>query len=203
MPSIKKVKSQEQPETNESRLLAAAIRCIEKYGVKKTFIDDIAKEAGLSRPTAYRVFSSRNELLERVAKGRVDEMEAKMKPRMLKYGSFEEALIQGTIASMQVSKKDKIFNAILEVVGEGGIERYLVQPTSHAHDNISGVWNAVIERAQASGELRAGLTKDEAITWIASVECILMLRNDMTTKEQEQFLKKFMLPALIEPKRAR
>ncbi len=196
MPS--KATSKAQIETNEARLLAAALRCIEKFGVAKTFIEDIAKEAGLSRPTAYRVFGSRMVLLERVAQERVDLMEAKMKPRMLKYSSFEEALIKGTVASMNVAKSDKMFMDIVAELGERGIERYMVDPKSHAHENIKGVWSDVIDRATESGELKAGLTKDEVVNWIASLECILLLRDDLTAKkDQELFLKKFMVPALL------
>jgi AcrR family transcriptional regulator len=53
-------------DSNEQRLLDAAIRCIETHGVGKTILDDIAREANSSRRTVYRVFGSRRELLEKV-----------------------------------------------------------------------------------------------------------------------------------------
>src|SRR5207245_2311249 len=87
-------------ESNEVRLLAAAIRCFEKHGVSQTSIDDIARDAGLSRPTAYRVFRSRGELLQRVAQDRSARLETKMKPLMQRYRSFEQALVHGVMASM-------------------------------------------------------------------------------------------------------
>ena len=36
------------------QILAAAERVIMRYGVSKTTMDDIGKEAGVSRPTVYR-----------------------------------------------------------------------------------------------------------------------------------------------------
>src|SRR5260370_12368713 len=45
------------------RILAAAERCIERHGIRKTTMDDIASEVGLSRPNVYRYFADRDDLL--------------------------------------------------------------------------------------------------------------------------------------------
>lgn len=39
----------------EDRILDAAVRCVARWGVGKTTLDDIAREAGCSRATLYRV----------------------------------------------------------------------------------------------------------------------------------------------------
>src|ERR1700741_1342518 len=45
------------------RILAAAERCIVRYGFRKTTMDDIASELGLTRPNVYRYFADRDDLL--------------------------------------------------------------------------------------------------------------------------------------------
>ena len=45
------------------RILAAAERCIDRHGIRKTTMDDIASEVGLSRPSVYRYFADRDDLL--------------------------------------------------------------------------------------------------------------------------------------------
>jgi AcrR family transcriptional regulator len=45
------------------RILDAAGRCIERHGIHKTTMDDIASEVGLSRPRVYRYFADRDDLL--------------------------------------------------------------------------------------------------------------------------------------------
>ena len=45
------------------RILAAAERCIERHGIRKTTMDDVASEVGLSRPSVYRYFADRDDLL--------------------------------------------------------------------------------------------------------------------------------------------
>src|ERR1700757_4525010 len=45
------------------RILAAAERCVARYGLRKTTIDAIASEVGWSRPNVYRYFADRDDLL--------------------------------------------------------------------------------------------------------------------------------------------
>ena len=40
----------------ERRLVDAALTCLGRYGLRKTSLDDIAREAGVSRATVYRIF---------------------------------------------------------------------------------------------------------------------------------------------------
>src|SRR5437016_7435161 len=52
------------PLTLRDRLLAATYRCVSRFGLGKTTIEDVAKESGLSRATIYRQFpGGRDELL--------------------------------------------------------------------------------------------------------------------------------------------
>jgi AcrR family transcriptional regulator len=47
----------------ELRVIEGALRCIARWGVAKTTLDDVAREAGISRATLYRVFPGGKELL--------------------------------------------------------------------------------------------------------------------------------------------
>ena len=52
------------PLTLRDRLLAATYRCVARFGLGKTTIEDVVKESGLSRATIYRQFpGGRDELL--------------------------------------------------------------------------------------------------------------------------------------------
>ena len=47
----------------EGRVLDAAKRCCERWGIAKVTIDDIAAEAGVSRATLYRLFPGGKDVL--------------------------------------------------------------------------------------------------------------------------------------------
>ena len=52
------------PLSLHDRLLEATYRCVERFGLGKTTIDDVVKESGVSRATIYRQFAGgRDELL--------------------------------------------------------------------------------------------------------------------------------------------
>lgn len=51
------------PEQARERLMDAAIACLQRYGLEKTGLADIASAAGVTRPTIYSYFASRDELL--------------------------------------------------------------------------------------------------------------------------------------------
>lgn len=49
--------------TKREQILTAAERATQRYCLSKATMDDIGREAGISQPTLYRYFSSRNNLL--------------------------------------------------------------------------------------------------------------------------------------------
>lgn len=51
------------PEQARERLMDAALACLQRYGLEKTGMADIASAAGVTKPTLYGYFSSRDELL--------------------------------------------------------------------------------------------------------------------------------------------
>ncbi|MEP9394960.1 TetR/AcrR family transcriptional regulator [Gordonia sp. VNK1] len=50
-----------------SRILDAAIRCVNRYGAQKTTLADVAGELGVTRQTVYRYFPTVNDVLAAVA----------------------------------------------------------------------------------------------------------------------------------------
>src|SRR3954464_1502302 len=52
------------PLSQRDRLLGATYRCVERFGLAKTTVEDVVKESGVSRATIYRQFpGGRDELL--------------------------------------------------------------------------------------------------------------------------------------------
>jgi AcrR family transcriptional regulator len=51
-----------QEEATRARILDAAFACAERFGVGRTTISDVAREARLSRQTLYRYFDSKHDL---------------------------------------------------------------------------------------------------------------------------------------------
>jgi AcrR family transcriptional regulator len=80
----------------ETRIVDATLRCIARWGTVKTTLDDVARQAGCSRATVYRVFpGGKDALLETVARREVDRFFAALVSRIESAPTLEDALAAG------------------------------------------------------------------------------------------------------------
>jgi AcrR family transcriptional regulator len=59
-----------QPGSTEVRVLDAVVSCAARWGMEKTTVDDVAREAGVSRATVYRLFPGGKPAMVRMATDR-------------------------------------------------------------------------------------------------------------------------------------
>jgi AcrR family transcriptional regulator len=80
----------------DKRIVEAALRCVARWGVNKTTLDDVAREAGLSRATIYRLVpGGKDGLMELVARVEITEFFQKLAERLEAATSLEELLVTG------------------------------------------------------------------------------------------------------------
>src|SRR5438270_2034743 len=84
--------------TQEQRVIDAALRCIARWGIGKTTLDDVAREASCSRATIYRLFpGGKDSLLEAVVHVELSRFFAELGRRLdLAGDDLEEMLVAGT-----------------------------------------------------------------------------------------------------------
>src|SRR5438874_9899399 len=84
------------PTVQVQRLVDATLRCIARWGVAKTALDDVAREAGLSRATVYRLFpGGRDGLLDVVARVEIARFFSAVAARLETAPDLEELLVAG------------------------------------------------------------------------------------------------------------
>ena len=85
-----------RPVAQEARVIEAALRCIGRWGTAKTTIDDIAREAGCSRATIYRLFAGgKDAVLSAVATAEVARFFAGVAERIEPAETMEDVLVAG------------------------------------------------------------------------------------------------------------
>src|SRR6201993_5479887 len=75
------------------RILAAAERCIDRHGIRKTTMDDVACEVGLSRPSVYRYFADRDDLLIELLTRHARALINRAHKAMSRQSSFSDQII--------------------------------------------------------------------------------------------------------------
>lgn len=90
------------PEGEAHRLgvVDAALRCLARSGVAKTSLDDVAREAGLSRATLYRLFpGGREAVLRAVVETEAERLFADLGAVMGKAEDLDEMVVAGITAT--------------------------------------------------------------------------------------------------------
>lgn len=146
--------------SSRARVLDAAFACVARFGVTKTTVEDVAREARLSRATLYRVFpGGRDELIGALISREVDSFFSALATRMDECSGIGERLgVFLTSSSAQLADHDALrvvlghepelvlpflsftnFESVLEVFADF-LEPYLSPPLEAEDARRVGEW---------------------------------------------------------------
>jgi AcrR family transcriptional regulator len=84
--------------TQEQRVIDAALRCVARWGIGKTTLDDVAREASCSRATIYRLFpGGKDALLDAIARTELDRFFTGLALRFDEATTLEDLLVGGVV----------------------------------------------------------------------------------------------------------
>jgi AcrR family transcriptional regulator len=122
-------------------ILAATLRCLSRWGLSKTTLDDIARESRCSRATVYRLFPGGKEtLLAEVAADEVERFFASIGARLERSLDVEELLVEGLTEALRQLRDHPALGSLLE--REPG--RLLPQPASGAIGHVVAISGAFL-----------------------------------------------------------
>ncbi len=88
----------DQGSPNRVRIIDASLACLARHGTLKTTVDDIARQAGVSRATVYRVFpGGRDEMLAAVVDTEMARLFSALGVRLGEAEDLKEALTNGIV----------------------------------------------------------------------------------------------------------
>lgn len=96
------------------RLVDGALRCLARQGIAKTTVDDIAREAGLSRATAYRAFpGGKDDILAAVVETEVARLFSSLAVVMGEAHDLEDVLVAGMVESARQLRSHQALSYLL------------------------------------------------------------------------------------------
>lgn len=183
--------------SNRDKIIDAAIRCFQRYGITKTYAEDVAKEAGLARATVYRAIPKRQELIEAVSYKRMGELAIRVKKAANAGACLEDALVKGGMAAIKGFRDDPVVMMMVESTGDrGGIEQFMLDPKSPVVALMLYAFSEAFQNARTRDELRDALTDGELATWLCSAYFLLILSDKLTPTEQRSYIRKFIYPSV-------
>jgi len=176
----------------------AAEACFERYGVVKTTMEDIAKMAGVSRPTVYRHFSDRDSLILAVVMRRARSLIGKAQAFIRRHERFEDQLVEGLLFLVKTGRKDP-FVRILVSPEHLELAHQILGATDAVIDLNLEMWQPILAEAAARGELNPDLDFREIARWLTHVELIMVGRFDLAIGDDviRTMLRTFLAPAFL------
>ena len=99
----------------ERRVVDAALRCVARWGLRKTSLDDIAREAGISRATVYRLFpGGKDRVVEVVFCHEAGRLFHEMDAELRAAGTLEDLLVTGITAMLRVAHDHAVLTSLIQ-----------------------------------------------------------------------------------------
>lgn len=202
--------------SSRARVLDAALACVARFGVTKTTIEDVAREARLSRATLYRVFpGGRDELVAALVSREVDRFFSVLTRRMDGCPNLADKLETFlTSSSAQLAAHDGLrvvlghepeivlpylsfahFDRVLAVCARF-LETYLSPPLGAEDARRVGEWLVRLVLSSAlcpPGEVEAAVSLDSARP-LASTRPVRL--EEIPQPTAGRLVKNFLLPGI-------
>jgi AcrR family transcriptional regulator len=131
------------------RILAAAASCVVDFGVDRVTLAEIARRAGVSRPTVYRRWPDTRSVLAALLTSHITEAVAQVPVR----GGDREALVERVVAVAELLRGDDL---VMAVLGSELALVYIAQRLGSSQHMLIDALAKDLAVAQRAGSVRAG-----------------------------------------------
>jgi AcrR family transcriptional regulator len=182
------------------RILAAAERCIDRHGIRKTTRDDIASEVGLSRPSVYRYFADRDDLLIELITRHSRALIGRAHKSMSRQSSLRDQIVEGLLYIAEHARRDPLTRHVIDSDGTNLGRRMITSGTSEMLR--AELFDPYLDAAVANNELPRGLPRAEIHLWLGGLGTMLMRGledGEADLKRYRSMLRRFVAPAFTSP----
>jgi AcrR family transcriptional regulator len=137
----------------EDRILEGAARCFTDVGVRKTTVAEIAAAAGITKPTFYRRFGDKGEVVEALVHRETDDLARRMRSAGVGSGSAADAFTAAFRTAARWLTRHPFVRRSLDLEPEL-LMPYLNQPGGPVLSTGHAVFAEIVERGSTAGEFR-------------------------------------------------
>ncbi len=164
-------------------ILDAAEVCFDRHGVRRTTVEDIAAEAGVSRVTVYRQIGNRDEIVLHTLLRVTDRFLRRTRPRLLACRDLADALTELVMATLRAARRDDVL--LLFASEEHGATGRPIPGASTPLFALYGETVTLLE-GELDGTLREGTNPAEAGEWVLRIVISLLTIPAPTRRSQAE-----------------
>lgn len=172
------------PNDMVQRILDAAYECFGNKGIAATSLRDIAIAAEVSRPTVYRYFSGKIEVVETISELESVKVKREVKRKLHRVESFEEALTEALVLIVRIAMKNMYVRRLL---ADPEFAPRSLNPGGRYHEMQKVWWGSFLTNALNRGDIADDLDVDDLVSWLTAGMRTLMLRMQQTEESDQEF----------------
>lgn len=183
-----------------TRILGAARECFERFGIRKTTIGDIAEAAGVSRPTVYKNFASKEVILDTISIVEIGKVHDALRMRLRRHAAFADRLTEILLVSSQVAMENSFVRWFLQ---DPELRLRNQAPDSLLTQATRERWRHLFDTATAAGDIADDITFDELVFWLTLAQESLVFRLSSAPIEEQRlrrFIRRFVVDPLLSPR---
>ena len=180
-------------------VLDAAQSCLQRFGLAKTTVEDVAQAAGLSRATVYRQFGSRDALLLAVAARDAERVASQAELYLQRFEDVGSWIVEGILFCLREIPRRPLLSQLLAPTELGTASRLVLSSESMLEIGAD-LLRPMFEPARRQGLLRESLEIDALIEWVLRIlMSYLAVPSHRARGEQEMrhLLSSMILPAVL------
>jgi AcrR family transcriptional regulator len=178
------------------RILAAAERCIDRHGIRKTTMDDVACEVGLSRPSVYRYFADRDDLLIELITRHARALLGRARKSISRQSSLPDQIVQTILYTAEHGRHDPLTRHVIDPDGTSLGRRMIASGTTEMMR--AEMWDPILDAAVANNELPVGLPRSDTHLWLGDITKMVMRGledGEGDVRRYRSILRRFVIPA--------
>lgn len=133
-------------------ILAAGRACVEEFGVRRTTLSEVARRAGVSRPTVYRRWPDTRSLIAELLVRELNDITEASVPTT---GPARDRLVEGIVEGAAQIRSNPLFAKIFRIDTDLMLT-YVFGRLGRNQRQLLAVFSAAIREGQRDGSIRAG-----------------------------------------------
>lgn len=181
------------------RLLDAAERCFERFGLAKTTIEDVASAANVSRATVYRYFRSRDDLMIGVLLRESIRFSDRLAKHIAPIKAFDEMIVEGVMFTLGTLEENTVLSSFFEpdVIG---ITSSVASSSETLFEAATSFLEPIFAAAIAAHALREDSSLELLTEWTFRIILSLLTSpgpSRRTPQQTRRFLRMFFVPSIL------
>lgn len=174
------------------KIIDAALVCLDRWGLEKTSLHDIAREAGVTRPTVYSYFANRDEVVQAAMIHGGQSFGLKLLEHINQFSKNRERLLEAVLFAYKNMPKEPY----LKLVKDAGLANMINEQAITSPEGRDICRSLFQEILQNDPKYQKELDEITEVTTRFLLSLLLVegavKRND---KQMREFLEKRLLPA--------